>query len=60
MGLISQFPDHSQTVGLLGRVISSSQGLYLNTGQRTHTSSTHALSGIRNHDHGLRANEDST
>jgi hypothetical protein len=25
-----------QTVGLLGRVISSSQGLYLNTGQQKH------------------------
>jgi hypothetical protein len=29
IGLIFQFLDHSQTVGLLGRVISSSQGLYL-------------------------------
>jgi hypothetical protein len=35
-GLISQFLDNSQTVGLLGRVISSSQGLYLNTGQNKH------------------------
>jgi hypothetical protein len=32
-GPISQFIDHSQTVGLLGRVISSSQGLYLDRGQ---------------------------
>jgi hypothetical protein len=32
-----QFRNHfSQTVGLLGRVISSSQGLYLNTGQHKH------------------------
>jgi hypothetical protein len=36
IGLISQFLDHSQTVGLLGRVISSSQGLYQNTGQHEH------------------------
>jgi hypothetical protein len=36
IGLISQFLDQSQTVGLLGRVINSSQCLYLNTGQRKH------------------------
>jgi hypothetical protein len=30
-----------QTVGLLGRVISSSQGLYLNTGQHNHRISTY-------------------
>jgi hypothetical protein len=36
IGLISQFLDHSQTVGLVDRVISSSQGLYLNTGQHKH------------------------
>jgi hypothetical protein len=36
IGLISQFLDHSQTVGLLRRVISSSQGLYLNAGQHKH------------------------
>jgi hypothetical protein len=35
-GLITQFLDHSQAVGLLGRVISSSQVLYLNTGQHKH------------------------
>jgi hypothetical protein len=35
-GLITQFLDLSQAVGLLGRVISSSQGLYLNTGQHKH------------------------
>jgi hypothetical protein len=66
VGLISQFLDHSQTVGLLGWVISSSQGLYLNTGQHkhrkthTHTSNIHSLTGIRTHDPGLRASEDST
>jgi hypothetical protein len=32
-----QFRNHfSQTVGLLGRVISSSQGRYLNTGKHKH------------------------
>jgi hypothetical protein len=36
IGLISQFLDHLQTVGLLGRVTSSSQGLCLNTGQHKH------------------------
>jgi hypothetical protein len=34
--LIFQFHDHLQTVGLLGWVISSSQGLYRNTGQHKH------------------------
>jgi hypothetical protein len=47
IGLISQFLEHSQTVGLLGRVFSSSQGLYLNTGQhkhrKTHTHIKHPL-----------------
>jgi hypothetical protein len=50
-------------VGLLGRVISSSQGLYLNTGQRKHrinTPNTHALYGIRTNDPGFRASEDIT
>jgi hypothetical protein len=57
---------YTQSVGLLGRVIGSSQGLYLNTGQQehrkthTHTPNIHALSGIRTHDHGLRASEDSS
>jgi hypothetical protein len=36
IGLISQFLDHLQTAGLFGRVISSSQGLYLNTEQHKH------------------------
>jgi hypothetical protein len=35
-GLITQFLDYSQAVGLIGRVISSSQGLYLNAGQHKH------------------------
>jgi hypothetical protein len=36
IGLIAQFLDLSQAVGLLGRVISSSKNLYLNTGQHKH------------------------
>jgi hypothetical protein len=62
-GLITQFLDLSQAVGLLGRVISSSQGLYLNTGQhnpekRGHTLNIHAQGEIRTRNHGLRAIED--
>jgi hypothetical protein len=76
----------TQSVGLLGRVISPSQGLYLNTGQykhrktrthshthtpnntnrkthththtHTHTPNIRARSGIRTHDHSVRASED--
>jgi hypothetical protein len=57
------FLDLRQLVGLLVRVISSSQGLYLytNTEKRTHTHThtlnIHTLSG---HDPGFRASEDST
>jgi hypothetical protein len=59
------FLIYSQSVGLLGRVISSSQSLYLNTGQhkyrKTHIHTKHhALSGIRTHDHSVRASEDSS
>jgi hypothetical protein len=41
------------------------QGLYINTGRHkhrinTHTPNIHALSGIRTHDHGVRASEDSS
>jgi hypothetical protein len=63
---LTQFRNHfSQTLGLLGRVISPSQGLYLNTGQhkqnkRIHTPNIHALSGIRTHDPSDRASEDSS
>jgi hypothetical protein len=56
-----QFRNHfSQTVGLLGWVISPSQGLYLNTGQHKLTPNIHALSGIRTHDPSVRANADSS
>jgi hypothetical protein len=56
---------YTQYVGLLGRVIDPSQGLYLNTGQhkhrinaRTHTPNIHAKSRIRTRDHSIRASED--
>jgi hypothetical protein len=63
-----QFRNHfSQTVWLLGRVISPLQGRYLNTGQhkhrinaRTHTPNIHASSGIRTHDPSVRVSEDSS
>jgi hypothetical protein len=35
------FPISSQSIGLLGRVISSSQGLYLNTGLHKHRINTY-------------------
>jgi hypothetical protein len=59
------FLIYSQSVGLLGRVNSSSQGLYLNTGQHKHTINTyahniHALSEIRTHDHSVPESEDSS
>jgi hypothetical protein len=53
-----------QSVGLLRRVISPSQGRYLHTGQHTHRinilTDIHALSGIRNHNPSVRASEDSS
>jgi hypothetical protein len=59
-----QFRNHySQSVGFLGRVISPSQGRYLNTGQKkthTHTPNIHALSGIRTNDLSVRAREESS
>jgi hypothetical protein len=52
------------TAGLLGRVISPSQGRYLHTGQHKHRINahrhTHASSGIRTHDPRVRASEDSS
>jgi hypothetical protein len=60
-----QFRNHfPQTVGLLGRVISPSQGLYLNAGQHKHRinacTNIHALSEIQTHDPSVRASEDSS
>jgi hypothetical protein len=59
-----QLLDLEQSVGLLGRVNSSSQGLYLytKTKKNAHTTQTlniHALSGIRTHGPGVCASEDS-
>jgi hypothetical protein len=64
-GLFFSFMIILQMVGLLGRVISSSQGLYLNRGQHKqnkniHTPNIHALRGIRTHDPSFRASEDSS
>jgi hypothetical protein len=54
-----QLRNHiSQRVGLLGRVVSPSQGLCLNTGQHKHRINIHDLSGIRTHDPSVRASED--
>jgi hypothetical protein len=61
-----QFRNHfSHAVGHLGRVISPSQGRYLNKGQHKqnkhiNTPNIHALSGIRTHDPSVQANEDSS
>jgi hypothetical protein len=60
-----QFRNHfTQTVGLLGGVISPSQDLYVHTGRHKHRinahTDIHALSGIRNHDLSVRTSEDSS
>jgi hypothetical protein len=56
------FLDFRQLVGLLGRMIGSSQGLYLYTNTekrtRTQTLNIHALGEIRTHDSGFRASRD--
>jgi hypothetical protein len=56
-----QLLDLGQSVGLLGRVISSSQGLSCTQTQKyahaTKTLNIHTLSGIRTHGPGLRASE---
>jgi hypothetical protein len=51
-----------QTIGLLRRMISSSQGLYLNTGQHKHIYITniYALCGIGTHDSSFRASVESS
>jgi hypothetical protein len=54
----------TQTVELLGRVISPSQGRYLHTGQHKHRINAHtdirAFSGIRTHDPSIRVSKDSS
>jgi hypothetical protein len=51
----------TQSVGLLGQVISPSQGRYLHTGQHKHRinagTDIHALSGIWTHDPSVRARD---
>jgi hypothetical protein len=49
----------TQTVGLLRRAMSPSQGRYILAHTHTHTY-THALSGIGTHDVNVRAGEDSS
>jgi hypothetical protein len=56
---------YTQSVGLLGRGISPSQGLYLHTKQHKHKIHAHntdinALSGIRTHDPSVRVSEESS
>jgi hypothetical protein len=53
---LSQFLCYTQWLGLLGRGISPSQGLYT---QNTNTD-IHALSEIRTHDYSCQAGEDSS
>jgi hypothetical protein len=50
-----QFINLRQSVGLLGRVISTSQGRYLTQTQNKHRQDIHAPSGIRSHDRSVRA-----
>jgi hypothetical protein len=54
--ITSEIMNHRHTIGLLGRVISSSQGLYLHraTQHRKTRTNIHALSGIRTRDQGPR------
>jgi hypothetical protein len=63
--LIQFRKQFSKMIGLLGRVISHSQGRYLNRTTQTqnkgiHTPNIHALSGIRTHDPSVRASGDSS
>jgi hypothetical protein len=53
------FLDLRQLLGLLGLVISSSQGLSTQKNAHTETLNIHALSRIQTHDPGFRASEDS-
>jgi hypothetical protein len=56
-----QFRNHfSQTVGLLGGVISSPEGQHKHRIKRIHTPNIHGLSGIRAHDLSVRAREGSS
>jgi hypothetical protein len=63
-GLFFSFLIYTQTVGLLGRVISPSQGRYLHAEQPKHKinayTDIHALNGIRTHDPSVRARKGSS
>jgi hypothetical protein len=52
LSVLFQLLDLEKSVGLLGGVISSSQGLYLYTNTKQNI---HALGGIRTHDSGVCA-----
>jgi hypothetical protein len=64
LGLFSPSRFYTQSVELLGRGISLSQGLYLHTEQHKHRTNAHtdihALSGIRTHNPSFRVSEDSS
>jgi hypothetical protein len=64
MAAFSVSLSYTQSVGLLRRGISPSQGRYLHTGQHkprinAYNTGIHALSGIRTHDPSIRASEES-
>jgi hypothetical protein len=57
-----QLLDLGQSAGLIGRVTTLAQGLYLYTNRKTHTTqilNIQALSGVQTHAPGVRASEDS-
>jgi hypothetical protein len=62
LGRFFSFLIHTQSVGLLGRGISPSQGRYLHTEEHKHRKKTHTdihtLSGIRTYDPSVPAFED--
>jgi hypothetical protein len=58
LGRFFSFLIYTQSVGLLGRGISPSQGRYLHTEHNTNNTDIHASSGIRSHDPSVRAGED--
>jgi hypothetical protein len=64
LAAFSAFYSYTQSVGLLGRGISPSQGRYLHTEQHKHRinvhTDVHICSRIRTHDPSVRASEDSS
>jgi hypothetical protein len=63
LGRLFSFLIHIQSVGLLGRGISPSQGRELHTEQHKHRTNAHghnALNWIRTHDPSVRASEESS